>query len=621
MPFTISPTEAQAIQEDEVQLLNAIAQIAQRIPGVFQSTSTTTNGNGQQPTDALRIKMGRRLVYGQLADGPFRHELDANTLKVITDALQQPVTPNIEPAQYARKVPAIEIFHGDVLLFREERDGTITTNDIYFQVEQAGQQSQDEPSATVPESPIPEPPIVDAPKGPSISARAELAESTTRQTTENAVTATQAAQFAQGARDTQLITTAEYLLNPLRQPNRIYDEVSVQGYKIQQKDSEITISQGERVVLRAQKGELVSNHVTEQDWSTLSQMQVPERLSQPILNGLPKAVINETPINEIPSNETPLTHNGATQNRNGSEATPALSEETPALSALVTQGRESENIVKLSENHSAIAVLARESQNLPEGNTRQLLQATLQDWQQQVSQRFSSRLQEGTTWLANQQTALQNQRLAHAVHRLFQRGYERTGEHSYHVRGCTIKRRGQNLYVLKDAVGELMKFETSKIMGFGRRMTVLSVSDRLTHHQRQNLMDNQLDSSVMPQGSLDVEAAYAAKTQKVEATVRQFLTNFAHAHTWDRENGQFKLEIGEGDTLRITDKQDGRGVVFERNNGEVSSKLGGQDFGHFDRLSAKMQTMKARQSQSAVNNGSNSGSNSGSKKSQMIEMD
>ncbi|MEL7360394.1 MAG: hypothetical protein AAFN40_28185, partial [Cyanobacteria bacterium J06560_6] len=187
----------------------------------------------------------------------------------------------------------------------------------------------------------------------------------------------------------------------------------------------------------------------------------------------------------------------------------------------------------------------------------------------------------------------------------------------YHVRDCTIEHKGQNLYVLKDAVGELMQFKTSRGKGFGRRMTILSVRDRLTHHQRQSLLDNQLDASVMPQGSLDVEAAYAAKTHKVETTVRQFLTEFAHAQTWNRENGQFKMEIGEGGLLRITDKQDGRGVVFERSNGEVSSKLNGQDFAHFERLLSKMQGMTAETKQST----NSKFASNGAKKSHAIEID
>ncbi|MEO1396076.1 MAG: hypothetical protein AAFV90_24525 [Cyanobacteria bacterium J06634_5] len=582
MPFTISPTEAQAIQEDEAQLLNAIAQIAQRIPGVLQLGS---NGNGQS-SDALRIKMGRRLVYGQLADGPFRHELDVNTLKVIAEALQQPVSSGFDPEKYARKIPAIEIFHGDVLLFREERDGTITANEIYFQVEQKDQQTQGDTLESSPES------IVDVfpPKDPNPVVSAALP-----------------ANGETVDRGGQLLLIAQHLLNPLRQPTSIYDEVSIHGYQIQKNGQDITVRQGERLVITAHSGELIDNHVTEQDWATLSAIQVPERFPKPVLNDFPKPVVNEAlPV----------------QNLNGSQAEPAPSTEPFLQEAVPGEDRtiqEPNNVGVETKKQSAIAVLDQATQTLPASLTRQLLQATVQDWRQQMSQRFSNRLQQGTNWLSTQHTALQNQRLAHAVHRLFQRGYERTGEHSYHVRGCSIKRRGQNLYVLKDAVGELMKFKTSKVLGFGRKMTVLSVSDRLTHRQRQNLLENQLDATAMPQGSLDVEAAYAAKTQKVEQTIRQFLTNFAQAHTWNRENGQFKLEIGEGDALRITDKQDGRGTVFERHNGEVSSKLGGQDFAHFERLATKMQTIAARQSQSASSQVTPE--NNGFKKTSAIEMD
>ena len=157
-----------------------------------------------------------------------------------------------------------------------------------------------------------------------------------------------------------------------------------------------------------------------------------------------------------------------------------------------------------------------------------------------------------------------------------------------------------------------MKFKTSKFLGLGRRTEVLSVSDRLTSEQRQGFLMAQADQTFSPQGSLDTEAAYAQKTRQVENTSRHFLKNFAFARSWNKEGGQFKIEIGEGDLLRITDKQNGRGVVFQRQNGEVSSKLNGQDFEHFDRLAAKMQGMALRQGQPATNN---------SKKVTAIEMD
>lgn len=261
---------------------------------------------------------------------------------------------------------------------------------------------------------------------------------------------------------------------------------------------------------------------------------------------------------------------------------------------------------------SAFSVLEREMQKLPNGPICELLQTTLQDWKQQAGQWFSTKLHESQNWLKHQQAVLQNQRLASAVQQLFQRGYERTGEHSYQIRGCTIIREGQSLYVLKDATGELMQFKTSKILGLGRRLEVMSVSDRLTPDQRHGLLSAQSDPTMMPQSSLDVEAAYARKTRQVEKTTRQFLKDFAYANVWSKEGGQFKLEVGQGDLLRITDKQNGRGVVFQRQNGEVSSKLNGQDFAHFERLATKMKGMAPRQDQPATNN---------SKKVTAIEMD
>ncbi|MEO1387914.1 MAG: hypothetical protein AAFV85_11140 [Cyanobacteria bacterium J06634_6] len=592
MPFTISPAEAQAIQEDEVQLLNAIAQIAQRVPGVFRVGSN--DNNGQQPTDALRIKMGRRLVYGQLADGPFRHELNANSLKVITDALQRPVTPGVNPDKYANKVPAIEISHGGVLLFREERDGTVTANEIYFEVAKTNQQNQSETLPTSQETTTAI--AVETATAEPITVEPEpLVAEPSNSPTDSSVTLRRAS---------QLLTTAQYLLNPLRQSESIYDEVSIQGYQVKKRGPDIIISTGDQVVLHAHSGEVVSSQITDLDWHILDRIQVPERFPQPAINELSKPVVSEVVQKQDRSTKY--------------RAEPASSEDSKSKSAEDLNAQEPEKAV-VAADHSAIAVLERETQNLPVSTTRQLLQATVQDWKQQLSRRVSTRLQQGANWLSAQQKALQNQRLAHTAYQLFQRGYERTGEQSYHVRDCTITRRGQNLYVLKDAVGELMQFKTSKVMGLGQRMTVLAVSDRLTSHLRENLLGNQLESSAMPQGSLDVEAAYATKTQKVEKTVQQFLTDFARAHTWNRENGQFKLEMGEGGELRITDKQDGRGVVFERKDDEVSSKLGGQDFAYFERLSAKMQNMSAQQGQATTPQASPT--SNGFKKKHAIEID
>ena len=66
----------------------------------------------------------------------------------------------------------------------------------------------------------------------------------------------------------------------------MYDAVSVQGYQIRQSDQHITVSQGERLVLVARGGEVMSNQVTDQDWAALSQIQIPERFPQPVLDAV-----------------------------------------------------------------------------------------------------------------------------------------------------------------------------------------------------------------------------------------------------------------------------------------------------------------------------------------------
>ncbi|NEO34568.1 MAG: hypothetical protein F6K36_30090 [Symploca sp. SIO3C6] len=60
---------------------------------------------------------------------------------------------------------------------------------------------------------------------------------------------------------------------------------------------------------------------------------------------------------------------------------------------------------------------------------------------------------------------------------------------------------------------------------------------------------------------------------------------------WEREGSQFKFERDDQGLLRITDKQEGRSVVFRRHKGRVFSRLGAKDFAHFSRLAERMQSV------------------------------
>jgi hypothetical protein len=181
--------------------------------------------------------------------------------------------------------------------------------------------------------------------------------------------------------------------------------------------------------------------------------------------------------------------------------------------------------------------------------------------------------------------------MARAVVELFQRGHERTGETLYQIGDYNLSRKSAGDYSLRDQQGELMQVRVSSSKGLGRGIEVVSVAERVSDFQRQELTQLRHNRAAMPQGKLDVEAVYAARTRRVEHTVRGFLQSHVYANTWNKEGGQFKLEVGTDDLLRITDKW-GRGVVFERHHSNVVSRLNQQDLLHFERLEQRMHLVK-----------------------------
>lgn len=144
-----------------------------------------------------------------------------------------------------------------------------------------------------------------------------------------------------------------------------------------------------------------------------------------------------------------------------------------------------------------------------------------------------------------------------------------------------------------------MSFKASKSLLQRQTIQVLATGDRLGTSHQQQLRNLQFNSALMPQGSLGSETVYATKISRVEQTVKDFLRGHVGANVWDKEGGRFKLEVGD-DFLRITDKQGDRGTVFQRQEGQVFSKLGPGDFKHFERLAARMQQMQPPQAKSGT---------------------
>jgi hypothetical protein len=77
--------------------------------------------------------MNGRMVYGAMADGQIRNELTPERLQGLLDSLQQPKTQGIDPKQYKGKTAAIEIRDAGIILFRQEKDNSITVNQFQHQ--------------------------------------------------------------------------------------------------------------------------------------------------------------------------------------------------------------------------------------------------------------------------------------------------------------------------------------------------------------------------------------------------------------------------------------------------------------------------------------------------------
>jgi hypothetical protein len=514
------------MQEDQAQLLIALTQATRGLVSILNQPPTPV----AEPPETLRIQMGRRLVYGQLVHGQFRNELDADRMKAIFDAIQRPTTEGIDPDRYRGKIPAIEIKDGETVLFREERDGTVTVNQIQFQLAQSTpeQSTQNGNINNGQFKPALEPLISDSEQFSSITQDMEW---------NDAVVTEQNRAIAENMdwKVDAIAQAAEYLLNPLGDDTPLYDTVSVRGYQIAQRGDSLQVTQDDRLVLELSNGEILQHQVNQNDWE--------------IFQGLMMR---------------PVASNG--QQPNWTDPTPAI-----------TNGNG-------NGVHPAIAVAQREVAKLPEGTTKQLLTVIAQDWQQQAGQR----LRQGVGWLASRPKVWRNHQIAHAALELFKRGYERTGEKSYQAGDYTISLRGQHVYHLSDSAGELMTFKASKSLLQRQTIQVLALSDRLGASHQEQLRNLQSNSALMPQGSLGSETVYATKISRVEQTVKDFLRSHVGANVWDKEGGRFKLEVGD-DCLRITDKQGDRGTVFQRENGKVFSKLGASDFKHFERLATRMQ--------------------------------
>ena len=100
----------------------------------------------------------------------------------------------------------------------------------------------------------------------------------------------------------------------------------------------------------------------------------------------------------------------------------------------------------------------------------------------------------------------------------------------------------------------------------------------------------------------DNEIVSAFYTKQVIDTASRFLY-YMGVEKWDAGNrGNYNIEKA-GNDIRITSKADGRGIVFERRQGQTTNNLKAKDFRHFRDLGKilqkQVQQVKSQQEQTA----------------------
>ncbi|MCU0551796.1 MAG: hypothetical protein MUC48_20845 [Leptolyngbya sp. Prado105] len=248
----VNSSDADAAQRQVDHLFSILQQL---LHDTMQWLATRNHQQCKQE-DVLRIWMGNgkdnrilRQVYGPMANGKNRNDLTPERLRSLLDAIQQPVTEGVDPSQYAKRNPAIEIKIDDVTLFRQERDGVVTINQIQQQIQNVPVQSQ-----------------------------LAQAQKRTPKAKQPLPTSDQIQQLAQVAR---------HLMNPMGEPDAVVLNKARFGDFTLEYDSDndaLTISRKQQVILRDRAGQVENLGVTAADWEVFRSLmnRIAQATTQPI---------------------------------------------------------------------------------------------------------------------------------------------------------------------------------------------------------------------------------------------------------------------------------------------------------------------------------------------------
>jgi hypothetical protein len=350
---------------------------------------------GVEPTD-IRVKFGQRIVHGTLASGEVRRELDGDRLEHLSNAIQQP--PTADPSTYERKVPAMEITAGDVVLFRQERDGTVTQN-----VTQNGLNSAKDTAI----KPVELSQVQSAPGAKEMGPQEKTA---------------------------TVLDIADRLANPIPDSPPIAQTTQVAGLMIRTNGSVTVVSDNEGLVVRSDDPNMAIS--TEPDNAQVEALQA---VDQPLL-----------PRSEIVVVTASQTQSGAIAVFNRQVA----SIQDP------TTRQFCENIGQDMQRQAEVAQVEQSGQREFSQKVIQA-KAAFSSLKEELVGDVKSSLKNVGNFLSARADAIMNQTMAQSAYKLFNRGAERTDEESYRQGNYEVKRTAPDQFLVSDQDGALLSFRIS----------------------------------------------------------------------------------------------------------------------------------------------------------------
>jgi hypothetical protein len=411
---------------------------------------------GVEPTD-IRVKFGQRIVHGTLASGEVRRELDGDRLEHLDNAIQQP--PTADPSAYERKVPAMEITAGDVVLFRQERDGTVTRNGL-----DAAKDAVIKPVAVAPVQSPPE--AIAVP-----------------QTSEQKMSPQQ--------KTTTVLDIADRLANPIPDSPPIEQTTQVAGLVIRTNGSVTVVSDNEGLVVRSDDPHMAIS--TEPDKAQVEALQA---VDQPLL---PRSEIVVVP---------------ASQTQSGAIA--VFNRQVASIQDPTTR-QFCENIGQDMQRQAEVAQVEQSGQREFSQKVIQA-KAAFSSLKEELVGDVKSSLKNVGNFLSARADAIMNQTMAQSAYKLFNRGAERTDEESYRQGNYEVKRTAPDQFLVSDQDGALLSFRISS----QGAVKLTGKSDRLSRDDYEAFRSFRRDETI-PQGGSAAEKLHRNFSLAAAKTARDFL--------------------------------------------------------------------------------------------------